>query len=125
MQTESMSFGINYSDFFQITSDAGRMNSMDHDGEASTITPIMPKRKPRDRNKMPTTKTPSETAEDKVGFSVYTTAAVLDAIEAFMVAYNREHPGANLKRARAVDILLREALRTRGHLDAEGAHAGS
>ncbi len=98
------------------------MNLMDRDSGSGTIAPIMAKRKPRDRNKMPTTKEPegaSVSPTDKVGFSVYTKQFVLDAVEAFCVAYNKEHPGANLKRARATDILLREALRNRGHLDAD------
>ncbi len=55
----------------------------------------------------------------RVFISYRTSPAVLEAIEAFAAAYNRQSPGAALNTNRAVDMLVRESLRHNGHQAAD------
>jgi hypothetical protein len=86
--------------------------------------PDMAKRKKEPKPSPPTEESAempalSPTAAQQVQFSLYTTPEVVEAIDKFRAAYNADHPGVNIKRARAADILLRRVLRGLGYLGAQ------
>lgn len=89
------------------------MTTIDFVVDGPKMFPTMGKRKKKGTSKMV-----------RVSISYRTTEAVVEALEAFVADYNRKNPGASLAITRAVDMLVREALRSRGHRAADEPEMG-